>query len=205
MPRFATAAASPKASSEDRALVIPTDLGAIVCIADGTGGASGGGRAAELFVEGIRHATLHTRLDTTDPAAWIALLHELDHHIAADPHAGETTGIAFAIASGALIGASCGDSRAYLATPTSFHELTRDQHRKPRLGTGRAIAQSFMTAAHGILVVATDGLFDHAKLADIQRTALHPSADPAAALVHLVIDHHRTPPDDITVIVGWLD
>jgi serine/threonine protein phosphatase PrpC len=204
VPRFATASLSYRANTEDRALVYPVDAGWIVVVADGTGGISGGARAAELLVSGVRRAA-PTSFLPTDAAAWTGLLERLDDEIAGDPEAGETTGVVLAVASGFVVGASCGDSRAYLSTAAGMRELTGHQSRKPRLGTGHAKAQPFSADAHGVLVVGTDGLFDYTKLDDISRTILTAPEGGADALVRLVLEQYRTLPDDIAVVVGWLD
>jgi len=131
VPRFATATASYRENTEDRAMVLPVQAGWIVCIADGTGGISGGAAAAELFITGVRRAALQSRFDLADPATWATLVEALDDEIAAEPHAGETTGIALAITSGLVVGASCGDSRAWLSTRTGWQDLTSRQSRRP--------------------------------------------------------------------------
>lgn len=204
VPRFTSAEASYRSSTQDRAVVFRVETGWIVCVADGTGGMSGGARAAELFVTGIQRAAL-SGLAVTEPTAWLALLQALDREIAMDRLAGETTGIALAVASGHVVGASCGDSRADLSTEAGWQELTGNQLRRPRLGTGRAKARPFSTDAHGTLVVGTDGLFDYAKLDDMSRVVLSTSDNVGQALVDLVLDRHPSPPDDIAVVVGWLD
>jgi len=186
-------------------MVLPVQAGWIVCIADGTGGISGGAAAAELFITGVRRAALQSRFDLADPATWATLVEALDDEIAAEPHAGETTGIALAITSGLVVGASCGDSRAWLSTRTGWQDLTSRQSRRPRLGTGRASAQSFSAVACGTLVVGTDGLFDHVNAEHMTRAVVGGSDTAADALVRLVLDRHRSPPDDIAVVVGWLD
>lgn len=186
-------------------MVVPVDVGWLVCVADGTGGIAGGAKAADLFVTGVQRTACRAGIDLTSPTAWAALVQHLDHEIAAEPLAGETTGIALAVASGLVVGASCGDSRVLLSASTGWRDLTSQQRRKPRLGTGRAWAQPFTAEAHGTLVVGTDGLFDYLKLDDISRTVLHASEDAADVLIRMVVDRYRTPPDDIAIVVGWLD
>lgn len=205
MPRFVTAAASPRAVTEDRATVLRADQGWLVCVADGTGGIAGGANAADQFVAGIRRAAQRPGFDMTSSTAWTALMQNLDHEIAAEPLAGETTGIALAVTSGLVVGASCGDSKALLSTSTGWRDLTSHQSRKPRLGTGRALAQPFTAEAHGTLVAGTDGLFDYAKLDDISDAVLHGSDDTADVLIRLVLGRYRVLPDDIAIVVGWLD
>ncbi len=202
--RFTIATDSHRANTEDRAMVLPVEDGAILCIADGTGGLPGGARAAELFVERVRCAALAPSFAQGDPDAWSALLESIDIHIAADRMAGETTGIAIAVIENRLVGASSGDSRAYLVAASGWRELTAGQCRKPRLGTGRARPKSFEAKARGVLVAGTDGLFDYAEFDDISRVVLSMPDEAVGALVRLVRDRHRRLPDDIAVVVGRL-
>ncbi|HEY7375489.1 MAG TPA: SpoIIE family protein phosphatase [Polyangia bacterium] len=205
-PQFATAAASFREGTEDRALVFPVGDGWVVCVADGTGGASGAALAAEMFVAGVRRAVEERGLDIREPDAFVALLEDLDHQIKRHPTASETTGIALALTPASLAGASAGDSRAWLFTADSAIELTADQVRKPRVGTGGALPRSFAAAATGTLVVGTDGLFDNVAIADIAAIArAGPPAAAAEALVRDLRGRFRALPDDVAVVVGRLD
>jgi serine/threonine protein phosphatase PrpC len=186
-------------------MVLPVPAGWIVCVADGTGGSSGGAEAADLFISGIQRASGSITFHMGEPAAWVALFEALDAEIARAPLAGETTGVALAVVSGSVVGASCGNSRAYLSTQAGLRELTSGQSHRPRLGTGRASVQPFSAEAHGVLVAATDGLFDHVNPADVTNAVRAESADPGDALIRLVLDRHKALPDDVAIVVGWLD
>jgi serine/threonine protein phosphatase PrpC len=205
MPFFATAAASYRDSTEDRALVLRLDEVWVVCVADGTGGATGGAMAADLFVTGVRRAAESGAISFDEPTAWADLIKSIDDEIARHPQAGETTGIALAVTPTSVLGASAGDSRAWLFSEGSC-ELTKNQSRKPRPGTGRSKPHPFTVESRGILVVGTDGLFDHASLEDIRAVAGRaPSQDTADALAQLPRARSRTLPDDVAVVLGWLD
>jgi serine/threonine protein phosphatase PrpC len=205
MPRFASATASARNNTDDRSFVFPFDNGWVVCVADGVGGMSGGGRAADLFVNGIKLAVTRDMFNINALSAWTGLLEKVDDQITRDATAGETTGVVVALTPDLLIGASCGDSQAWLSTSGGWQELTGCQHRKPRLGSGHARPQPFTAIPHGILLVGTDGLFDYARFDEMASVALTHSGDAADALVRLVTTRHSQPPDDITVVVGWLD
>jgi serine/threonine protein phosphatase PrpC len=205
MFHFVTTTASYRPTTEDRIAVFSVQDGWIVCVADGVGGMPGGAKAAELFVSGIARAARTHGFDMAEPATWIALLEILDNEIARDPLAGETTGVALGITSGSVVGASCGNSRAYLSKQADWQELTRLQFLRPRLGSGRARGRSFGADAHGTLVVATDGLFDYVRMEGIPPAFLREAASAGDALVRLVLDQHRHLPDDIAIVVGWLD
>jgi len=206
MPQFATAAASSGEKTEDRTLVTRACDGWLVCVADGTGGGSGAALAAEMFVSGVRRAVEERGLEIREPDAFVSLLEDLDHEIKRHPIASETTGIALAITPTSIVGASVGDSRAWLFTADGAVELTADQVRKPRLGSGGALPRWFATTAKGTLVVGTDGLFDNAAIADIAAIA---RAGLAAAAADALIGHlrgrFRALPDDVAVVVGRLD
>ncbi|WP_394833168.1 protein phosphatase 2C domain-containing protein [Pendulispora rubella] len=204
MIRFATAAASYRATSEDRFVVLRTPAGWIMCVADGVSGTPGGGKAADRFVECVRRVALQRDSDASDPIAWAMHLGDIDSEIARDPMAGETTGIALGIVGDRIAGASCGDSRAYLLSRHGPRELTSEQARKPRLGTGRARPCAFSVEARGVLVLGTDGLFDYADPNDMFEVVRVPSDNGAEALVRLVRHRHRVLPDDVAVVVAWL-
>jgi serine/threonine protein phosphatase PrpC len=202
--RFAAAAASFREKTEDRTLVLRVGDHCIIAVADGSGGMTGGGTAAEMFVAGIKRASDSRDIDFDDPSAWVALLKMLDEEIERLPLAGETTGIALAVTPRSVVGASAGDSRAWLFAENSY-ELTRNQTRKPRFGTGRAEPRPFTGPARGTLVVGTDGLFDYAAVDDIRAMTRVASQHTADALVELPRARTRALPDDVAVVVAWLD
>ena len=177
----------------------------MVCVADGTGGVSGAAIAAEMFIAGVKRAIDAGMDDLDDRATWVGLLRALDEEIARDPVAGETTGIALVVSAASVVGASVGDSEAWLFTDGSL-ELTGNQNRKPRLGTGRARPKPFEAPGRGTLVVATDGLFHNATIDDIRAVARHDSPGTADALAKLPAGAgSRALPDDVAVVVGWLN
>jgi serine/threonine protein phosphatase PrpC len=195
---FTTAAAAPRARSEDRAVVWAVGDAWIVVVADGTGGAVGGAAAAEHVIAGVERA-IGDGLAVAAAAAWVATLEAIDRAIAGDPRAGETTAIALAVVAGQVVGASCGDSRAWL-DDGERRELTGGQVCKPRLGSGAARAVGFTAAARGRLVVATDGVWDYLTIDD----ALAAAGGGAASVIAAVAARFRTFPDDIAVVVGEL-
>jgi serine/threonine protein phosphatase PrpC len=202
--RFAAATASFREKTEDRTLVLPVGEHWVVGIADGSGGMAGAAKAAEIFVAGLRRLVDSRAVNLDDPSVWVALLKTLDDEIELHPLAGETTAIALAVTPTSVVGASAGDSRAWLFTDRSY-ELTKDQARKPRLGTGRAVPKPFTAQARGTLVAGTDGLFDYAAIDDIRAIALAGAQDAADALVQLPRARSRALPDDVAVVIGWLD
>ena len=129
---------------EDRLDVIAQETAPIAVVADGAGGLAGGARAAELLVELVREGAALPAFDPRRPDVWIDLLARADLHVDADRDAGETTGVVLAVAEGLVVGASCGDSGAWIIqTDGSIEDLTARQHRKLRLGSGRARPVTF--------------------------------------------------------------
>ena len=107
----------------------------------------------------------------------------------ADHDAGETTAVVVAVAEGGLVGASCGDSCAWVVQADGrTDDLTARQHRKRRLGSGRAGPVAFARPGlAGTLLVATDGLFNYARPERIVGVALQEDLDGAAMdLIQLV-------------------
>jgi serine/threonine protein phosphatase PrpC len=78
-------------ASEDRTVAIPTRDGLVVAVADGVGGQSGGGAAAERLIEVASEAALQGATRTARD--WAALLGEADGALLRDPAAGQTTAV----------------------------------------------------------------------------------------------------------------
>lgn len=174
---------------EDRLTFIEHEDVLIVVVADGVGGISGGAAAAELLVTLVAEATILPDFDLYRPEGWVELLTRADAVLDADPSAGETTGVVIAVSDGIVVGASCGDSGAWMVGEDGgIDDLTAGQHRKLRLGSGKARPVSFSRPTlTGTLLVATDGLFDYARPEKIVELALRGDLDLAVKeLVKLV-------------------
>jgi PPM family protein phosphatase len=134
----------------------------VLVVADGAGGIRGGGKASDALVAAVRAAVGDLAFAVEDARHWLKLFLATDATLAKNA-IGETTGVVVVLGSRQLIGVSAGDSEAWVVTATEVHDLTRGQHTKRRLGSGRAEPVAFAQAAlSGTLVVATDGLFKHA-------------------------------------------
>lgn len=202
----ATAAASYREATEDRLAVHQLDGGLVVVVADGVGGVSGGGRAADLAVKIVSEAIEHGTFNLFSADPWVELLIHADAILASDRHAGETTIVVVVIAEdGRVVGASCGDSAAVMVGGDGrLDDLTAKQQKKRRLGSGRALPVAFARALlDGTLVVATDGLLSYARPKEITRIAVeHEDIDEAAeALVRAVTLPSGTLQDDVAVVV----
>lgn len=204
--QVATAAASYREATEDRLAVHHLDGGFVVVVADGVGGVSGGGRAADLAVKIVGDAIERGTFNRSSAHPWVELLIHADAIIASDRYAGETTIVVMAVADdGHVVGVSCGDSGAVvIGADGDLDELTSKQHKKRRLGSGRALPVAFeRTLLDGTLVVATDGLLSFARPEVIARFAVeHEDLDEAVeALVRAVRLPSGGLQDDVAVVV----
>jgi serine/threonine protein phosphatase PrpC len=185
-----------RGNGQDRASVCTVPGGLVVVLADGAGGSGAGDRAAQAIVDGVEARAVAG-------ADWLALLATLDRALAAHGR-GQSTAVVLAIVEGQISGASVGDSEAWVVFPTGVVELTEGQDRKPLVGAGDAVPRPLQKAAlaGGTLVVASDGLWNYARRADIVRVALLPElADVAGALVDLVRLPSGAVPDDVAIVL----
>ena len=104
---------------------------------------------------------------------------------------------------GHLVGASVGDSGAWLIRIGGILDLTERQRRKPLLGSGFAIPVPFGPARfHGRLLLASDGLLKFASAERITEIALAGPVDAAAAaLVEAVKMPGGGIQDDVAVLL----
>ena len=164
--RWVTRQLSAVGPGQDRVGVWRGDDMLVVVLADGAGGIPGGARAADLAVSGMLRSL---------PGDPVAALETLDAHIHDDQEAGECTAIALSVVGGIIRGASCGDAAAFL----DGDELTVDQHRKRRLGSGRALPITFEASGRRLLL-CSDGLSGYVRGAKLETALAHPRLDTAA-------------------------
>lgn len=156
----------------DRAILIDHRDALVIVVADGSGGQSGGGEAAQLVIDTVQ-SKLTDDFIVADKGAWCALLVDLDTTLEDNPIAGETTAIVMAISRRFIAGASVGDSRALHFTRTNVRDLTERQNRRPLLGSGGAIPVPFAGPSHiGSVLVGTDGLFGYTNYKTLKKLAL---------------------------------
>jgi serine/threonine protein phosphatase PrpC len=189
---------------EDRLGVFDHGGALVVVVADGAGGVSGGGRAADLVVELVRDAVAAPAIDPLRAEGWVDLLSRADALLEADHDAGEATGVVVVVTEDFLVGASGGDSGAWVVhTEGTIDDLTVRQHRKLRLGSGRARPVSFSRPGlAGTLLVATDGLLNYARREKIAALALQADLDRVARdLIELVRLPGGGLQDDVGVVL----
>jgi serine/threonine protein phosphatase PrpC len=141
---------------EDRVKVVELDGGVVIVVADGAGGTGAGTEAAEAV---IREVTAAAALEH-DADGWCDILRQTDHRIGD----GQSTCVVAARSARGIVGASVGDSRAWLLEDSEINDLTRSQVRKPLLGTGEARPVGFShPPSQGLLLVCTDGFCNYVR------------------------------------------
>jgi len=189
----ALAIAPRRGEGQDRAFALACEHGIVIAVADGAGGMSGGAQAAKAVVDAVAAVGSHAY-------DWTMLLAQLDHD---QIGFGQTTAVVVWLTRDQLVGASAGDSAAWIIRGTEVEDVTRAQHRKPLIGDGAVITTlAAGPLAGGTLLVASDGLFRFAKREDIVRIAGGPDLAAAAnQLVELVREPSGQVPDDVTVVL----
>lgn len=196
----ATRLASYRNATEDRAVVIELPDRIVLMVADGAGGITHGGAAADAVV-GLVRDRAH---ELVDVEGCVRLLEEADGLVQAT--GGETTAVLIVIDEHGIRGASCGDSEAWLISDDgTIDDLTAEQHLKRRVGSGRAAPVGFERPPikEGTLIVGTDGLYRYATveaIADVVNSAGGPE-DAAEALVELVRPGSGELIDDVGFVV----
>lgn len=189
----------------DRAEIIGSREHALLVVADGAGGMSGASRAADLVVEIAREIMRRPR-ERIGSRGLSALLEHMDHLILRCRQAGESTAVLVELVGDAIYGASVGDSGAWLVHGRERLDLTAQQHRKWRLGSGLARPVPFGPfPLVGTLLVASDGLLECAepdRLTEAVRSV--PLADVAGSLVERVRLPDGALRDDVALVLARL-
>ncbi|MDB4958826.1 MAG: hypothetical protein JWO36_6395 [Myxococcales bacterium] len=185
-----------KGAGQDRAAVFERDGGVLIALADGAGGTSNGAVAAQAIIdtaEMLRNAD----------AEWSIVLRQLDgDSLRLD--GGQSTAVVLAVTEHGVRGASVGDSGAWLIRNGDIDDLTHAQHAKPLVGAGATpVSTATGPLGAGTLLVASDGLFRYAKIADIGKIASGPDLAAAAEqLIELVrIQPAGNVPDDVAIVL----
>jgi len=151
-------ATSSNGRSQDRLVVFDLDDVCVVAVADGAGGISNGGAASDAVINAV-HEAIERDEDLFDPETLCNILCNADHALAR--RGGESTAVVIALDREGLVGASVGDSEAWLVGAERIDRLTETQDRR-RVGSGLARPVSFRRArSDATLVAGTDGLFKY--------------------------------------------
>ena len=182
---------------DDRAEVFSRPHGHLLVLADGAGGTSGGAAAAEAVLAGALTFFPNSSSDC------VRFLQDLDQKLTT---VGQSTAVALVLTDSEVLGASVGDSSAWLVGPLDVTDLTQHQKPKPLLGSGNAIPIGFGPLPFvGRVLIGSDGLFkyvSHDRIATLARGV--PFADAAAGLVAAARLRSGALQDDIAVVVASL-
>jgi PPM family protein phosphatase len=197
-----------RAVSADHVATIPIGDAVVLLVADGAGNSSAGGVAAEALCARLASTVRDGGFDPDEEGSWAHLLAECDARLFGEGNGGETTAVALYLAPGRIVGASVGDSEAWLLEANGFYVLTEGQVRKPLVGSGRARPVAFRHAtARGTLLLASDGLFKYAAW-DLLRATLAREEDVeciAGAFCELPRMPSGALPDDVGLVVCRFD
>ena len=178
-------------------MAVRAGSGYLVAVADGAGGTGNGAAAAERLIAAL--TKLATGAASTD---WFGALCAIDDELSAS--GGQTTGIVAFVDRDRIIGASVGDSEAWLISPDGkVTDLTARQRRRPLLGSGEALPVQFdAELGDARLLVASDGLFKYATVEQICAIAIQGSVVEAA---NVLVNSVRLPSgalqDDVGVVM----
>ena len=185
---------------EDRVLVSITAHGAVLAIADGAGGVGGGAEAVEAVCR-----TIFAAVTRAAGAAerWCSVLIEVDDLLSRSAAGGMAAVVVAEIRGTHVLGASVGDSAAWLVADGEVIDLTAEQRRKPLVGSGNARPVGFgPRPLSGRLLLASDGLIKYARPRDLARCACSGSPqDGVAALLAEVRLPSGGLQDDVAVVL----
>jgi serine/threonine protein phosphatase PrpC len=177
---------------EDRVKVIELDGGVVIAVADGAGGTGAGAQAAETV---IREVTASASLEH-DAESWCDILRQTDYRVGV----GQSTCVVVARSRRGIVGASVGDSKAWLLEGDDLNDLTKSQVRKPLLGTGEAQPVGFShPLSEGLLLVCTDGFCNYVRRDTLLREILWIDF---AVLARKLVEMVRLPSGDLWDDVG---
>jgi serine/threonine protein phosphatase PrpC len=161
---------------EDRVLIEHCGSRTLAMVADGAGGTGGGAAAATMACS---LAAQRMRTGSTGTAEdWQSCFYEMDQALFRT--GGQCTAVVVEISGGSIVGASVGDSGAWMLTGNAIVDLTENQQRKPLLGSDESLPVGFGPFKwSGRLLIATDGLFNYAVASDIARLAMAGSVEDA--------------------------
>jgi serine/threonine protein phosphatase PrpC len=192
---------------QDRVEITERSGAVVIVVADGSGGRSGGAEAADIVLKTVRAAA--NSLAVADAVACVRLLVEMDRAIDRDQAAGETTAVIAIVREKEkeIVGASAGDSEAWVMSTAGYERLTHGQVRKPLLGSGVAVPVSFQHIfSEGTLLAATDGLFKYTGAERICAAVAGEDLNQAAlSLANLVRLRSGALPDDVGIVLARME
>ncbi len=180
---------------DDRAAHFARPEGDILVVADGAGGTGGGGAAADAVLAAVSRCVA-----MRETQGWVEVLTRLD----AEGLGGESTAVVCCVFEDRVVGASVGDSGAWLLEHDAVDDLTQAQRRKPLLGSGRAAAVPFAARlGDRTLLLASDGLLKYTSAERIAATVVAEDLQANAVdLLDLVRLRSGALPDDVAILLA---
>lgn len=130
-------------TSHDRLCVLRDAHRTLIALADGVDSREAAQKAAARTVSELARCFRSGALPS-DPRGWVMLLEGIDHAVLSDPEAGETSALVMLVEQGVVLGASVGDSLAYVVGPVGETQLlSGGKQNWPRIGTGIASPRGF--------------------------------------------------------------
>lgn len=130
-------------TSHDRLSVLRDAHRTLIALADGADSDRGAQTAAARTVDELARCFRAGTLPD-DPADWVMILETIDRVIFSDRDAGETSALVMLVQRGVVVGASVGESLAYIVPPVGDPRLlTGRRRRSPPIGTGMAVPVGF--------------------------------------------------------------
>lgn len=148
-------------TSHDRLSVWRDAHRTLIALADGADSSPAAQTAAARAVNELARCFRNGTLPQ-EPEDWVMVLEAIDHVVLSDPDAGETTALVMSVHQGVVVGASVGDSLAYVVPAVGEARLlTTRSRRAPRIGTGMASPVGFgPTQIDGKLITRRAARFD---------------------------------------------
>ena len=130
-------------TSHDRLSVLRDAHRTLIALADGADARPGAQTAAARTVNELARCFRNGTLPRSSED-WVMVLEAIDHVVLSDRDAGETSALVMLVQQGVVVGASVGNSLAYVVPPVGEAQLlTTRQRREPRIGTGLATPIGF--------------------------------------------------------------
>jgi uncharacterized protein len=186
-------------NNEDRAAIFDSRKELVLVVADGAGGLRGGEQAAEAVIRAVKDYLLPAPVITPELCAQVLQFTDME----LSKQGCESTAVIAIVSDREIFGASVGDSGASLFTSDQTIDLTENQKKKPRIGSGQAQPVSFRHARPpGTLVLATDGLINHLSRDQVRDVLREENAQEAATgLIEDLLGRFGSLMDDTTAIL----
>ena len=179
---------------QDRVAVFAGSDRTVIVVADGGGGTGSGDQASKAVVEEVQRA-----VPTTDTLEARRGARQIDYRVGC----GESTAVVVDLRIDRILGASVGDSQAWIVKGEDITDLTMHQQRKPLLGSAEVVPIGFSHGKlDGLLIVATDGFCKYVNRAEMVKVL--PYEDFAVlprSLVKLVRLRSGALNDDVGIVV----